>query len=132
MSEEKRVVRPHAGEAVWRERVERWTGSGLTCKEFASKEDLSPRSLLWWRWRLRRAEAAPSLATIRSPKKERAPRRKRTPKAVSFVPVVVGSARSADAPSVIEIILPNHLRIRVTAEIDETSLTRVVRALGAA
>ena len=30
MSEGKRVVRPHADEAVWRDRVERWAGSGLT------------------------------------------------------------------------------------------------------
>jgi hypothetical protein len=129
MSEEKRVVRPHADEAVWRDRVERWAGSGLTGKEFAAKEDLSPRSLSWWRWRLRRTSLATSIA---APKKEHTPRRKRTTKALSFVPVVVGNARSADAPAVIEIILPNHLRIRVTAEIDETSLTRVVRALGAA
>lgn len=131
MSEEKRVIRPHADEAVWRERVERWASSGLTCKEFASKEDLSPRSLSWWRWRLRRAAASTSMTTP-PPKKGHPPRRRRTPKAVSFVPVVVGSARSAEAPSVIEIILPNHLRIRVTAEIDEMSLTRVIRALGAA
>ena len=130
MSEEKRVVRPRADEAVWRDRVERWAGSGLTCKEFAAKEDLSPRSLSWWQWRLRRTASASTLTA--ASKKERTPRRKRTTKAVSFVPVVVGSARTNDVPSVIEIILPNHLRIRVTAEIDETALLRVVRALGAA
>jgi len=130
MSEGKRVVRPHADEAVWRDRVERWAGSGLTGKEFAAKEDLSRRSLSWWRWRLRRTASATT--SIAAPKKERRPRQKRTTKALSFVPVVVGSVRSADAPSVIEIILPNQLRVRVPAEIEKSSLLRVVRALGAA
>jgi len=128
MSEEKRVVRPHADEAVWRDRVERWAGSGLTGKEFAAKEDLSPRSLSWWRWRLQRSAAAPA----ERPKQRRRTRRKRPANGLSFVPVVVGSARSADAPSIIEVVLPSNLRLRVPASIDETSLVRIVRALGAA
>jgi transposase len=58
---EKRAVRERASPAVWRERVERWKSSGLTAKEFAATENLSPRSLSWWLWRLqRRGETAKS------------------------------------------------------------------------
>jgi len=125
MTEEKRVVRKHAGAEVWRERVERWKASGLTGKEFAAKEDLSPRSLSWWGWRLRRGTEAPAQA------RRRVARRKRRTKRLSFVPVVVGNARRSEAPAIIEIVLPSSLRVRVPAGIDETALLRVVRTLGA-
>ncbi|HMI82539.1 MAG TPA: hypothetical protein VK550_00530 [Polyangiaceae bacterium] len=126
MTEEKRVVRKHAGAEVWRERVERWKASGLTGKEFAAKEDLSPRSLSWWGWRLRRATEAPAAQA-----KRRVARRKRRTKRLSFVPVVVGKARRSEAPVIIEIVLSSNLRVRVPAGIDATALLRVVRILGA-
>jgi transposase len=128
MAEEKRVKREHAGPEVWRERVERWKQSGLTCKEFAAKEDLSSRSLSWWQWRLQRSAAGPAERR----KQRRRVRRKRAPNELSFVPVVVGNAMPPEAPSIIEIVLPSNLRLRVPAGIDETSLVRIVRALGAA
>ena len=40
----------------WQKRVRRWKRSGLTAEEFAEGEGLSPRSLTWWSWRLRKAE----------------------------------------------------------------------------
>ena len=128
MTEEKRVVREHAGAEVWRERVDRWKASGLTGKEFAAKEDLSPRSLSWWGWRLRRSATGQSA----QPPKPRRRRRKQRARKLSFVPVVVGKTRSAEAPTIIEVVLPSNLRVRVAAGIDETDLVRIVRALGAA
>ena len=48
----KRVVREKASPEVWSERIERWKSTGLKAKEFAAAENLSPRSLSWWHWRL--------------------------------------------------------------------------------
>ena len=126
MTEEKRVVRAHAGAEVWRERVERWKASGLTGKEFAAKEDLSPRSLSWWGWRLRRS----ATDVVVQPPKPRRRRRRQRARTLSFVPVVVGKTRPAEASTIIEVVLPSNLRVRVAAGIDETDLVRIVRALG--
>jgi hypothetical protein len=127
-TDEKRQKRKHASREEWRDRVERWKASGLRGKEFAAKEELSPRSLSWWRWQLHRSETAASV----QPKQRREARRKATSDKLSFVPVVVGKAKVETGPSFIEIVLPNDLRLRVAVEIDETALVRVVRALGAA
>jgi transposase len=40
----------------WQKRVRRWKRSGKTAEEFAEGEGVSPRSLTWWSWRLRKAE----------------------------------------------------------------------------
>ena len=127
-TDEKRQKREHASREEWRDRVERWKASGLRGKEFAAKEDLSPRSLSWWRWQLHRSETS----ALVQPKQRRQGRRKTTADKLSFVPVVVGKAKVATAPSIIEIVLTNDLRLRVATEIDEAALVRVVRALGAA
>jgi transposase-like protein len=38
---------------MWAARVARWTGSGLTAAAFARREGVNPRTLAYWRWRLR-------------------------------------------------------------------------------
>jgi len=40
----------------WQKRVQRWKRSGLTADEFAEGAGLSPSSLTWWSWRLRKAK----------------------------------------------------------------------------
>lgn len=40
----------------WRALVEAHACSGLTTRAFAEREDVNPRTLAWWRWRLRRAD----------------------------------------------------------------------------
>lgn len=42
--------------AKWRAIVARHDSSGMTIKEFANSEGLNPRTLSWWRWRIRRKE----------------------------------------------------------------------------
>lgn len=44
--------------AIWAKRIERWKDSGLTSKQFAAELGISPRSLLWWRWRIASDAAA--------------------------------------------------------------------------
>jgi hypothetical protein len=86
---EKREVRERASPEVWRERVERWKSSGLRAKEFAAAENLSPRSLSWWQWQLRRQSTVRSAA----PQKQTRKRKKRE-SSLSFVPVVLRAAES--------------------------------------
>ena len=89
----------------------RWRSSGLTSKEFATREGLKARSLLWWSSKLRREAGPGSLAV---PKKAAQ---------VSFVEVsamAFGTAihvRLADA------------EVEVPPGADEATLTAVVRAL---
>lgn len=47
-----------ASRAEWVKRVERWQGSGLTAKEFAAELAVSPNSLTFWKWKLRRERGA--------------------------------------------------------------------------
>lgn len=42
----------------WQRTVSRWKSSGLTAREFAAREDLSPGTLMWWSSRLRRGTRA--------------------------------------------------------------------------
>ena len=42
----------------WRALVEAHACSGLTTRAFAEREDVNPRTLAWWRWRLRRGDRA--------------------------------------------------------------------------
>lgn len=43
--------------AKWSAIVARHDGSGLSIKEFAEAEGLNPRTLGWWRWRVRQQPA---------------------------------------------------------------------------
>jgi hypothetical protein len=53
-------------------------------QEFAATEDLSPRSLSWWQWRLQRGDEEGQARC-----EEEAERRTKSGRAMSFVPVVV-------------------------------------------
>jgi hypothetical protein len=44
--------------ADWIKRVERWGDSGLTAKQFAVENGVSPQSLTFWKWKLRREAGA--------------------------------------------------------------------------
>jgi len=43
--------------AIWATRVERWRRSGLNATTFNRRERCNPRTLTYWRWRLRKATA---------------------------------------------------------------------------
>ena len=42
-----------ASRETWAKRVERWTDSGLTAKEYAAELGIKAHSLTWWKWRLK-------------------------------------------------------------------------------
>ena len=105
--------------ATWAEHVERWKRSGLPAKEFAAGENLSARSLAWWKWQLgRRARLGQA--------KSLSPRRPKAKK--TFLPVVV-KPPIARATS-IEIVVRENVRLRVSHGFDVALLAQVVAALG--
>jgi transposase len=97
----------------WARRVERWQRSGLRAADFARRDGCDAKQLTWWKWRLgREATTVPT-----------------------FVPVtVVARGVPPDerhAGFAIEVALPSGIRLRVARGVDEVTLSRVVRALGA-
>jgi hypothetical protein len=62
----KRPTRKHRKAANWAQLLEAWAQSGKSAQDFAALHGLSPRTLLWWQWRLgkgkkrRKAKATPN------------------------------------------------------------------------
>ena len=100
-----------ATRSEWAERVGRWQRSGLGADEFAEREGINPRRLVWWRWKLR-ATAPPPPPTPE----------------VRFLPVhVVGSAaRPSGAGVALEVVLPNGRVVRVAPGFDPSMLESVL------
>ena len=96
----------------WAERLSRWERSGLSRDEFAEKEGVLGRRLVWWRWNLRRLRAAHH---------EPAP-----PTALSFVRL---EPSSSPPPCPLELLLVSGRTIRIPAGFDEETLSRVVVVL---
>ncbi len=104
---------------IWAKRVERWADSGLTAAEFASEAGVNPRTLTFWKWRLRSVKAP---AAKKQPVVDRRP---------AFVELIGSSSGAADDSATLEIILRDGVRVRVPAGADEATLKRVVGVLEA-
>lgn len=112
-----------ASRAEWVKRVERWQDSGLTAKEFAAELAVSPNSLTFWKWKLRRERS-----TQVDAKKAMKPVAKATePKFLQLVP----THSEADGAVPLEVVIGGDIVVRVPRDFDEHTLTRVIRALGA-
>jgi hypothetical protein len=101
----------------WAKRVERWKDSGLTAKEFAAETGVKASTLTYWSWRLRASR--PKQPSARSS----APRGR-------FVQLSASSPSAA--PATLELVLGAGIVVRIPSGFDEETLTRVVRAVGAA
>ncbi len=77
---------------IWAKRVERWADSGLTAAEFASEAGVNPRTLTFWKWRLRSVKAP---AAKKQPVVDRRP---------AFVELIGSSSGAADDSATLEII----------------------------
>lgn len=101
----------------WRAEVEEFERSGMSVAAFVAERGLSPRTLAWWRWRLRREDEPRPAATE-----------------PLFVPVSVEVAEIEvpDTPPstavAVEAVLPNGVRLRVEG-CSEVGV--VIAALGA-
>lgn len=102
--------RVRASRAVWVRRVEAWRESGRSAEEFCRRRRISPATLHWWAWRLRREpSAAESVGLVRV---EMEP---------AWTPV-------AEAPP-FEIVLGERLVIRLAPTFEAAALTRLLDCL---
>ena len=107
--------------AEWAKRVERWADSGLTAKEFAAELGINPRSLVFWKWQLKR-DAGGASAT--SP--QRAPMVSRR-RSVAKLPLV--ELRPSLLETRIELELGAGRRLKIPAGFDVESLRRLLSVL---
>ena len=84
-----------------------WRSSGLTAREFAARQGLKWRTLLWWSSLLGRARRA----------------------APAFVEVVRPAVVAAGDEGCIEIVVRGGLRVRVAGAFDPAVLRRLLAAL---
>ena len=104
--------------ALWRERLRRQAGSGLTIAQFCAQEGLSTATFHSWKRRLRLIELADSLPAPSAPP--------------AFLPVTVRLAEPAPAePPPIVADLPNGIRLRIPTA-DARLACRLVRAVARA
>jgi transposase len=109
--------------ATWARRVRRWTRSGLTAEQFARQEGVNPRTLSFWRWKLRhdapgRYGQEPAAQTPASP--------------IDFVELVPARPpqRTGEPPG-LELILTAGYRVRLGAPFDRGILTQLLDVLEA-
>jgi transposase-like protein len=108
--------------AEWAKRVERWADSGLTSKEFAAELGINPRSLVFWKWQLKRDGQVGSLAREQTRK---VPRRR----SVAKLPLV--ELRPSLSETRIELELGAGRRLKIPAGFDVESLRRLLSVLEA-
>ena len=86
-------------ERQWRERVARWTASGLSVRAFCRQHGLIETSFYFWKRELRARDAAalaaPVIASTKSPARKR-PLAKTSPPMFVPVTVISGSALSVE------------------------------------
>lgn len=104
--------------AEWAKRVERWADSGLTAKEFAAELGINPRSLVFWKWQLKRDARVMTTGGDARPK--RAPRRAK-------VPMI--ELRPSISETRIELELSGGRLLKIPATFDVESLRRLLAVL---
>ena len=100
--------------ALWRERLRRQAGGGLTIAQFCAQEGLSTATFHSWKRRLRLVELADTLPTPLAPP--------------AFLPVTVRLTEQASVEaSPVVADLPNGIRLRIPTA-DARLACRLVRA----
>ena len=109
--------------AAWAKRVERWSESGLSAREFSTELGISGRALRWWKWRL----ASDAKATTGAPQAKRPhSRRPEAPSAGTTINFVEVASPLTAAVTPIEIVLRSGVQLRVTTGFDAPTLERVL------
>ena len=108
---------------VWRARVARWGRSRLTAERFAAREGVNPRTLTFWRWKLRQEGA---MVGAPEPRQEADP-------GVGFVELVSATMAEAsrDLASPLEVVGPGGYRVRVASGFEGDALGRLLDVLEA-
>jgi len=109
--------------AEWAKRVERWADSGLASKEFAAELGINPRSLVFWKWQLKRdGQVGPAIAREQTRKVARR-------RSVAKLPLV--ELRPSLLETRIELELGAGRRLKIPAGFDVESLRRLLSVLEA-
>ena len=103
----------------WAKRVERWSDSGLTAKEYAAEIGIKAHTLSWWKWRL--SSGAPAQGRRRRARRARA--------TGAGTPLTFVEMATAAAPEALEVVLPSSVRIRVPSTFDGSTLGRLLDVL---
>jgi transposase-like protein len=110
-----------AAYAVWRKRWERFESSSLTVAEFCRREGVSQPNFYQWRKRLRRERSEAVPVGPREAGVLARPRMAALGGQAAFVELAVA------CPGVVELELPNGVRVRVPAD-REAALVVAIRA----
>jgi hypothetical protein len=105
------MARVRHDEGFWRERLEKWTASGLSAREFAAREGVREERLFFWKRRLR-SSAAIAVA------------------GVSFAKVSVQPASMEVTSEPLDVVMRSGHVIRVRPRFDESTLLRLLSILG--
>jgi hypothetical protein len=108
--------------AEWAKRVERWKDSGLSAKQFATEIGVSPQSLTFWSWKLRKPANTDSDVG-------RVDGRKARPDAQPSFLQLVPAAATTSTPKLFELVLRDGVVLRVPSGFDESTLLRLVELL---
>jgi hypothetical protein len=100
---------------MWRERLDRFSRSGLSIAEFCRRHQLSPPSFYLWRKRL--AHHGSATHPVIPPSSGRRPNDRSQPSPGSFVELIPTRSSASlrmrsPEPSLVEIELPNGARVR--------------------
>jgi len=106
--------------AEWAKRVERWVESGLTAKEFAAEVGINPRSLVFWKWQLKRDARVTTTGADARPR--RAPRR-----TAAKVPMI--ELRPSISETRIELELSGGRLLKIPSNFDVESLRQLLAVL---
>jgi len=117
-----------ASREIWAKRVERWKDSGLSAKEFAAELDVSPKSLMFWKWKLGQLEPPKGAASTARRKLKTRTARVAAPRFLQLMP----TSASAPPSAALELVLRDGLVLRVAPGFDEATLLQVASLLGAA
>jgi transposase len=115
-----------ASREIWAKRVERWKDSGLSAKEFAAELDVSPKSLMFWKWKLGQLETPKGAASSARGKLQTRTARVAAPRFLQLM------STSAPRSAALELVLRDGLVLRVAPGFDEAPLLQVASLLGAA
>jgi len=116
----------------WAKRVQRWTESGMTAKEFGAEVGVHPGTLSYWKWRLGTERRPSASKPARGRKKEgrRAPQARPRAQPLSFVELAPPARVSSDGGFAFEVALQAGAVVRMRSEFDEEALARLLGVLG--
>ncbi len=120
-----------ASRETWAKRVERWTDSGLTAKEYAAEAGLNAHSLAWWKWRLG-AEGRPRRSTrveVSASRSALSAASTSSSSSSTTRPLTFVEVPTSERAGSLEIVLPSQVRIRVPSAFDASALGRLLDVL---